>query len=198
MTLPLLLFPSRWSVSPSSPSELAFRALAMAGGFGRDHLCRGGSCGTRAFHESEIKLTGNQIGLYHFHEHLITELVHFPVVAAHDAVILLVELVIISFQLIDGNEAFAFRVIQFHVKAPLRHAGNRSHEILSEFVAHELDLLVLDGGPFRVRGDLFHVGAMLAHLFILLGIGRASTVEITLQQAVGHHVRVPTDRRREV
>ena len=54
-------------------------------------------------HAARILLDLSLIHIY-FHEHLITQLVHFPVVAAHDAVILFVELVIISFQLIDSNE----------------------------------------------------------------------------------------------
>ena len=60
-------------------TKVAAEALGVADkvgsveiGFGRNHFCRGGSCGTRTFHESEIQLTGNQISFCYFHEYLIT------------------------------------------------------------------------------------------------------------------------------
>ena len=102
-------------------------------------------------------------------------------VTPHDAVVFFVELVIVSFQLVDRNKSFAFGVIQFHVETPLRYTGDRSYEILAQFVAHELDLLILDGSSLCIGGDLFHVGAMFTHLLVLLGIGRASAVKVTLQ-----------------
>lgn len=116
---PFVLFSVWWVHLPVFPSEFTFRALAAATGFRGNHFCRGGRCGTRAFRKSEIQLAGNQISLYHFHEYLISELVHFPVVTATDAVVFFVEFVIVSFQFVDRNKSFAFGVIQFHVEPPL-------------------------------------------------------------------------------
>ena len=65
-------------------------------------------------------------------------------------------------------------------------------------VAHVLDLLVLDGCALGVGGELFHVGGVLALVLKFLGVHAAASGEVSLEEAVDHHVGVPADGRGEV
>ena len=65
-------------------------------------------------------------------------------------------------------------------------------------VGHEFDLLALDGGPFGLGGQLFHGRAVFAATFQPLAVEGLAAIEITLEQAVDHHVGIAPDGRSEM
>ncbi|MPN56530.1 hypothetical protein SDC9_204220 [bioreactor metagenome] len=64
--------------------------------------------------------------------------------------------------------------------------------------SHKFHLFVFDGSTFSIRGQLFHVGAVLAEFFIFFGIHAFTSGRITFEQTVYHHVGITADRRGEM
>ena len=71
-------------------------------------------------------------------------------------------------------------------------------EGLSQALAHELHLLVLDAGALGLLGHLLHVGALVAEGLVLVLIGAASALGIAGEEAVNHEVGIAADGAGEV
>ena len=118
--------------------------------------------------------------------------------ASDEAIVLLVELVVIVAQVAHAYHAFALVLVDFHVDAPLGHARDDAFVHVSDAFAHKLYLLVLDRGAFGACGGLFHGGAMVAQFFVLVGLGGAPSGFVAGEEAVHHQVGITADGRGEM
>ena len=116
------------------------------------------------------------------------------VLASPQAVVTLVEFIIIVIQITQGYHTFTFILIDFHIQAELRHTADSSFKHLPQLVAHEFHLLILDTGTLGTGCQLLHRAAMFTQLFILVLAGTAPSVSIPRQQPMHHHVRITADR----
>ena len=119
--------------------------------------------------------------------------------ATPQAVVLLIELVVVVVEVADGNHAFTLVLVQLYVEAPFGHTGDNALIDLTHMLGHELHLFVLHAGSFGRSGQLLHRTAVFAEgLILLLCHGMSTLVKILGEQPVHHHVGVATDRRSEV
>src|SRR5574344_2403261 len=140
--------------------------------------------------QCEVQLTFFQIGSRHLDADGISQLVSVVMAAANQLIMCLVKFVIVALQVAYGYHAFAVVLVYLHVDAIRLYAGDMSVETLSQFVAHELHHLVLDGLPFSILCRLLHIAGMFAKFLEVVLVGRAAASLITSQQTVHHRVGV--------
>ncbi len=118
--------------------------------------------------------------------------------AAHETIIRLVEIIEIIGEVAHRHKTFALVLVKLDIESPFGNARNYTGKYLSETVVHVFDLLVLDGCALGIGGKLLHVGRVLALFLELLYIHASATCEIALKKAVYHHVRIAADGRSKV
>ena len=116
------------------------------------------------------------------------------ILTSPQAVVTLVEFIIIVIQITQRHHTFTFILIDFHIQAELRHTAYGSFKHLPQFIAHEFHLLILDTGTFGTGSQLLHRTAMFTQFFILVLTGTASSVGIPCQQPMHHYVWITADR----
>ena len=107
--------------------------------------------------ESEIELLLHQVGTCNLNGYTVAELIAAIAATAYEAVVFLVELVIVVFEVADRHQSFTLVLVDFHIESPLGHARDGAFIHLSEPLAKELHLLILDRGTLGTGGKLFHV-----------------------------------------
>ena len=148
--------------------------------------------------EDKVELFLDEVGTCHLDGDGIAQAVDTSQATAADAVVLLVKLVEIVVQSADTHQTLAMRLVELHIQAPLGHARDVSREHASQTLAHEFNLLVLDGGTFGVGGELLLCAHVLALVFKLDGVNALAARGIHVQQAVYRQVGVAADGRGEV
>ena len=134
----------------------------------------------------------------HLHLHLVAQIVGAMRAAAAQAIVLLVEHVVVVVEVAQRYHALALVLVNLYVEAKLGDAADGALEGLPEALAHELHLLVLDAGPFGLRCQLLHVGTLVAERFVLVLIDVAASVGIAGEQAVYYQVGIAANGRGEV
>ena len=109
-----------------------------------------------------------------------------------------IKLIKIIVQVSHGHETFAFIVVQLHIQSPFGDARYHAIKNLPDFVAHKLHLLVFDRSTFRVGRQLFHLRAMIALFFTRVLRNAPTTVRVTHQEPVRHHIGIAADGRGEM
>ena len=118
--------------------------------------------------------------------------------AADEAIVLLVEVIIIVGEVADRHETLAHRLVELHIESPFGHARDHAVVDLSEAVFHEFHLLIADRGALGVGGELLHVGIVAAFILELELVGASAALGIAGEQTMDHHVGIAADRRSEV
>ena len=125
---------------------------------------------------------------------MVTQAVTLAGALSYQAVVLLIELKLVTAQRADGNHALALVFYDFSVDSPLCNTAYDSIEYLVHAVGHILNLLVLDAGALGLLGQLLTAGAMLAVLLILGLVHAASAADVTGKQTVYHQVGITAYR----
>ena len=116
------------------------------------------------------------------------------VTTPYEAVVALVEIVIIIIKVTHGNHTLAMVLVDFAIDAIRLDAADVCIVLITNLVGHEFHHLILDAVALGLLGGLFHIGAVFAQLLVFLLIGRTTTVLVFRQQAMHHRVRITTNR----
>ena len=143
--------------------------------------------------EHKVQLFLDEVGTCHLDGDGVTQAIDTVAATAAYAIVLLVELIEVVVQATDTYQTLAMGLLEFHIQAPLGHARDVPLEHTAQSLSHELNLLILDGGPLGVGGELLLCAHVLALVFQFHGIHALAACSIQVQQAVNHQVGVTTD-----
>ena len=89
--------------------------------------------------------------------YLVAETVAVIVGAANEAIVAVVEVVVVVGEVADRHEAFAFVLVELDIKAPLSDTRNHTGVNFAEVVGHVFHLLVFYRGALGIGGELLHI-----------------------------------------
>lgn len=117
--------------------------------------------------QGEVKLLAVEIGARHLHLHPVAKCIADSVTPPDEAVILLIEVVIVIGKVAYRHKTLTHAFIQFHIESPFGHARNQTIVDFAETVLHEFHLFVTDRSTLGIGGELLHVGIMTAFILEL-------------------------------
>ena len=117
---------------------------------------------------------------------------------AYEAVVLLVEVVVVVVEVAHGHHTLAVVLVDFAIDAVRLDARDVGIEHLADVLTHEFHHFVFDGLAFCLGCQLLHVAGVLALLFVIALVARLATLLVAGQQAVHHCVGIAAYGRREV
>ena len=141
-------------------------------------------------HKHKVELFFNQVGTCHLDGDGIAQTIDTATAASTDAVVLLVKLIEIVIQATDAHQTLAMGLVKLDIQAPLGHTRDVTREHATQALAHELDLLILDGGALSVGSQLFLRAHVLALVLELGGVNALATGGILVEQAVNRQVGI--------
>ena len=106
-------------------------------------LVRRGRLGLKIFKKGEVELSPFQVSAGYADADLVAEGIDFMMLTAAQALIALVELVVVALQIAKRNHTLAFILVDFYVEAELRNAADCALIFLSDALTHKLHLFVL-------------------------------------------------------
>ena len=104
-----------------------------------------------------VKLLAEKVGMRHLDADGITKGKTMMRLTPHKAEVLVVKIKGFFTQETHGNKSFAVVLINLGINTKFVHATNVGIKLLSEFVTHELHLLILDAGTFGTGSQLLHL-----------------------------------------
>ena len=118
--------------------------------------------------------------------------------SSHELVVALVELVVVTIEVVHAHHAFAVVLVDLAIKSIGLNARDVSVELQAYLVSHELHHLIFYRLTLSVLSRLLHCTRMFAQLLVVVLVHRASTLLIAGEQSVYHGVGVTAYRRCEV
>ena len=118
--------------------------------------------------------------------------------AATKEEVLLIEVVVVVVEVTHRHHTLTVVLVDLSIDAIRRDARDVGIVLVADLVAHKLHHLVFDGVALCVLCQLFHVGAVLAEVFVVLLIGGASSLLIFREQPMNHRIGITADRRGEM
>ena len=118
--------------------------------------------------------------------------------APNEAVILLIEVVIVIIQIAHRYHSLAMILINLGINTETLDARDVCIVAFSYVFTHELHHLILYGITFCTLCNELHIRAMFAKFFVMFLVCRATSMLIACNKTMNHRVRVTSDRRSEV
>ena len=98
--------------------------------------------------------------------------------SADKRVVLVVELEEVRADVTQGDHSLNLGRLNLHIHSPLGETRDVAVELVSDFVLHELDELVLDACAFCLGGDHLTLGGVLAGRLVSFAVGALPAGEI--------------------
>ena len=143
------------------------------------------------FYQLEVELLAVEVGADNAYAYRVADSELAVCTAANEAVVGIIEFIVVILQGAHGNHALALVDIDFGIQSPLGNATDDSVVLLAYVLAHELNLLVLDAGTLGIGCYLLLCRTVVAQVFVF-GLAHCSRLEcqIAVQQTVYKKVGV--------